>query len=61
MRVTALRRVSLAAPNRLPLSAAEMRRVVRAIKRRDGGSAYEASLKHVHQAARAALAKLDEA
>ena len=59
VRVTALRRVSLGAPQRMARSAAEMRRLMRALKRRDGEAAYRACLDHVQHAATAALASFD--
>jgi GntR family transcriptional regulator, trigonelline degradation regulator len=57
-RVTFLRRVSLAAPERLSHSITEIRRVLEAIQRRDPDAASQATLHHVEQAAQAALAVL---
>ena len=57
-RITMLRRVSLSSPKRGPASIREIRAVVSAIKKRDPQAAYEASLAHIHQAARVALATL---
>ncbi len=55
LRVTALRRLSLATPQRMARSALEMRRLVRALKRRDADAAHAACLEHVRQAEKAAL------
>ena len=57
-RVTFLRRLSLAAPERLSHSIAELRQVLQAIQRRDPADAAQATLHHVEQAAHAALAVL---
>ena len=57
-RVNQLRRVSLSSPKRGPQSMREIRAVLGAIKRRDPDAAYAASLHHVEQAAKAALANL---
>lgn len=57
-RITMLRRVSLSSPERAPASIREIRAVLRAIKRRDPEAAYAASLHHIEQAAKVALASL---
>jgi GntR family transcriptional regulator, trigonelline degradation regulator len=57
-RVNQLRRVSLSSPKRGPQSMREIRALLAAIKRRDPDAAYAASLHHVEQAAKAALANL---
>ena len=57
-RITMLRRVSLSSPKRAPASIREIRAVLTAIKRRDPQGAYDASLKHIQQAAKVALASL---
>ena len=57
-RITMLRRVSLSSPKRGPASLREIRAVLTAIKRRDPQAAYEASLHHIQQAAKVALASL---
>jgi DNA-binding GntR family transcriptional regulator len=57
-RIDQLRRISLSSPSRAPQSMREIRAVLAAIKRRDAKAAYAASLHHVEQAAKAALANL---
>jgi len=57
-RITMLRRVSLSSPKRAPASIREIRAVLSAIKRRDPQAAYDASLNHIRQAAKVALASL---
>ena len=57
-RINQLRRISLSSPRRAPQSMREIRAVLAAIKRRDPQAAYTASLHHVEQAAKAALANL---
>jgi DNA-binding GntR family transcriptional regulator len=57
-RITMLRRVSLSSPKRGPASIREIRAVLNAIKRRDPQAAYDASLNHIRQAAKVALASL---
>jgi len=57
-RITMLRRVSLSSPKRAPASIREIRAVLNAIKRRDPQAAYDASLNHIQQAAKVALASL---
>lgn len=59
-RINQLRRLSLSSPRRAPQSMREIRAVLAAIRRRDPDAAYAASLHHVEQAARAALANLPE-
>jgi GntR family transcriptional regulator, trigonelline degradation regulator len=59
-RINQLRRISLSSPRRAPQSMREIRAIVAAIKRRDADGAYAASLHHVEQAAKAALANLPE-
>ena len=59
-RITMLRRVSLSSPKRGPASLREIRAVLTAIKRRDPQAAYEASLHHIQQAAKIALASLGD-
>jgi DNA-binding GntR family transcriptional regulator len=57
-RITTLRRVSLSSPKRAPASLREIRALLHAIKKRDPQAAYEASLHHIQQAAKVALASL---
>jgi DNA-binding GntR family transcriptional regulator len=57
-RINQLRRISLSSPKRGPQSMREIRAVLAAIRRRDPEAAYAASLYHVEQAAKAALASL---
>jgi DNA-binding GntR family transcriptional regulator len=57
-RITMLRRVSLSSPKRGPASIREIRAVLNAIKKRDPQAAYDASLNHIKQAAKVALASL---
>lgn len=57
-RITLLRKVSLASPNRWPASIREIRAVVRAIKKRDADAAFNASQHHIRQAAKEALKSL---
>ena len=57
-RITMLRRVSLSSPKRAPASIREIRAVLNAIRKRDPQAAYEASLHHIQQAAKVALASL---
>jgi DNA-binding GntR family transcriptional regulator len=59
-RINQLRRISLSSPRRAPQSMREIRAIVAAIKRRDADAAYAASLRHVEQAAKAALGNLPE-
>ena len=58
-RITQLRRVSLSSPKRATVSLREIRAVLRAIKQRDPDAAFKASLHHVKQASRVALASLE--
>jgi DNA-binding GntR family transcriptional regulator len=57
-RITMLRRVSLSSPKRAPASLREIRAVLQAIRKRDPEAAYRASLYHIQQAAKVALASL---
>lgn len=57
-RITMLRRVSLASPDRWPASIREIKAVLKAIRQRDPDAAFNASLRHIQQAAREALASL---
>jgi DNA-binding GntR family transcriptional regulator len=57
-RITLLRRVSLSSPRRAPASIREISAIVGALKRRDPEAAWRASVHHVEQAARTALALL---
>lgn len=57
-RITQLRRVSLSSTQRLPDSIREIRAVLDAIRDRDPEAAFQASLRHIEQASRSALAKL---
>jgi DNA-binding GntR family transcriptional regulator len=57
-RITQLRRVSLSSPKRAVTSLREIRAVLRAIKQRDPEGAFKASLHHVREASRVALASL---
>lgn len=59
-RITQLRRVSLSSPKRLPGSLKEIRAVLKAIKNRDPEAAFQASLRHIEQASKAAIAKLKD-
>jgi DNA-binding GntR family transcriptional regulator len=59
-RITMLRRVSLSSPKRAVASLREIRAVLSAIKKRDPKAAYEASLHHIQQAAKVALASLTD-
>ena len=58
-RITQLRRVSLSSPKRATVSLREIRAVLRAVKRRDPDSAFKASLHHVKEASKVALASLE--
>lgn len=57
-RITALRRISLASPDRAPTTLKEIKAIMAAIKRRDPDAAYEASFAHVATAAKVALSGL---
>jgi GntR family transcriptional regulator, trigonelline degradation regulator len=57
-RISLLRRVSLSVPGRLEKSLKEVRRLVAAIRKRDGAAAWSAASAHVQKAAEAALSKL---
>jgi DNA-binding GntR family transcriptional regulator len=57
-RITHLRRVSLSSPKRSAVSIREIRAVLRAIKQRDPEAAFKASLHHVKEASKVALASL---
>jgi DNA-binding GntR family transcriptional regulator len=57
-RITMLRKVSLASPERWPSSIREIRAVVKAIRKRDPDAAFHASQRHIQQAAREALKTL---
>lgn len=57
-RITQLRRVSLSSSKRTANSLREIRAVLRAIKERDPESAFKASLHHIKEASKAALASL---
>lgn len=59
-RIAMLRATSMSHPGRPPQSVEEMRAVVEAIERGDGPAAEKASVFHVQQAARYALAELGE-
>jgi DNA-binding GntR family transcriptional regulator len=59
-RITQLRRVSLSSPKRLPGSMREIRAVLKAIKSRDPEAAFQASLRHIEQASKVAIAKLKD-
>ena len=58
-RITQLRRVSLSSPKRATVSLREVRAVLRAIKQRDPDAAFKASLHHVKEASKVALASLE--
>jgi DNA-binding GntR family transcriptional regulator len=60
-RITQLRRVSLSSPKRFAASMREIRAVLRAIKKRDHEAAFQASLAHLAQASKVALAQLSGA
>jgi DNA-binding GntR family transcriptional regulator len=57
-RISLLRRVSLSVPGRLEKSLKEVRRLLAAIRKRDGAAAWSAASVHVQKAAEAALSKL---
>jgi DNA-binding GntR family transcriptional regulator len=57
-RITMLRRVSLASPERWQSSIREIRAVLKAIKQRDPAAAFAASQRHIEQAAKVALESL---
>jgi DNA-binding GntR family transcriptional regulator len=57
-RITRLRAVGLASPERREASRKEIRQLVDALKKRDGAAAAEISRHHVEEAARAALQSL---
>ena len=59
-RITQLRRVSLSSPKRLPGSMKEIRAVLKAIKARDPESAFQASMRHIAEASKVAIAKLKD-
>ncbi len=59
-RVTQLRRVSLSSPKRLPASIGEIRAVLKAIRDRDPEAAFQASLRHITEASKVAMAKLKD-
>jgi DNA-binding GntR family transcriptional regulator len=59
-RITQLRRVSLSSPKRLPGSIKEIRTVLKAIKNRDPEAAFQASMRHIAEAQKAAVAKLQD-
>jgi DNA-binding GntR family transcriptional regulator len=58
-RITLLRRVSLSMPGRSKKSLREMRRLMAAIRKRDGDAAWLAASAHVRNASEAALAQID--
>lgn len=58
-RITLLRRVSLSSPDRSEASIAEIRDLLDAICRRDAEGAHDASIRHIEQAAKAALQNLE--
>lgn len=58
-RINFLRHVSLSDPDRLPRSMAEIRAILEAVKRRDADAAFAASMLHVQEAAKTALAALE--
>lgn len=58
-RITQLRRVSLSSPERAITSLREIRAVLRAIKQRDPEAAFKASLHHIKEASKVALASLE--
>jgi DNA-binding GntR family transcriptional regulator len=59
-RITQLRRVSLSSPKRLPGSMKEIRAVLKAIKARDPEAAFQASMRHIAEAQKVAIAKLKD-
>ncbi|NWG25316.1 MAG: GntR family transcriptional regulator [Pseudorhodoplanes sp.] len=58
-RITQLRRVSLSSPERAVNSLQEIRAVLNAIKQRDPEAAFKASLHHIKEASKVALASLE--
>ncbi|NNM72933.1 GntR family transcriptional regulator [Enterovirga aerilata] len=59
-RITQLRRVSLSSPKRLPGSMREIRAVLKAIAARDPEAAFQASMRHIAEASKVAIAKLKD-
>ncbi|MGA0596211.1 GntR family transcriptional regulator [Enterovirga sp. CN4-39] len=59
-RITQLRRVSLSSPKRLPGSIKEIRLVLKAIQNRDPEAAFQASMRHIGEAQKAAVAQLQD-
>lgn len=59
-RITQLRRVSLSSPKRLPGSMKEIRAVLKAIEARDPEAAFQASMHHIAEAQKVAVAKLTD-
>ncbi|MCY1641010.1 GntR family transcriptional regulator [Methylorubrum sp. SL192] len=59
MRITHLRSITIATPGRAADGPEEMRRIVAAIRARDGESAFKASLAHVERAQSLALGVID--
>lgn len=59
MRITHLRSITIATPGRSTDGPEEMRRIVAAIRARDGEAAFQASLSHVAHAEQLALAEID--
>jgi DNA-binding GntR family transcriptional regulator len=59
-RITQLRRVSLSSPKRLPGSMREIRAVLKAIENRDPEAAFQASMRHIDEAQKVAIAKLKD-
>lgn len=57
-RITMLRRVTLSSPTRAAESIREIRDIMAAIRRRDADAAFAASLHHIQEAAKVALAGL---
>lgn len=57
-RITMLRRVTLSSPTRAAESIREIREIMAAIRRRDADAAFAASLHHIQEAAKVALAGL---
>ena len=59
-RITQLRRVSLSSPKRLPGSMKEIRAVLKAIEARDPEAAFQASMRHIAEASKVAVAMLKD-
>lgn len=59
-RITQLRRVSLSSPRRSATSLREIRAIMKALRQRDPEAAFQATLRHIEEAAKAALPLLKQ-